>query len=54
MSRPYAGRPGAGPGVPSKSILGVLQATPLDDTKPVLPAGKQAQLEQEETLKLTH
>ncbi|EPE09418.1 secretion pathway protein sls2 rcy1 [Ophiostoma piceae UAMH 11346] len=38
MSRPYAGRPGAGPGVPTKSILGVLQATPLDDTKPVLPA----------------
>lgn len=40
MSRPYGARPGAGPGpgMPNKSILGVLQATQIDDSKPVLPA----------------
>lgn len=44
MSRPYnghhGGRTGAGLGVPNNSILGVLKATEMIDSRTNLPAGK--------------
>lgn len=42
MSRAYnnSGRPGAGPGVPNKSILGVLKAAEIIESKTTLPAGE--------------
>ncbi|CAK7206407.1 F-box protein: endocytic membrane traffic, recycling ReCYcling 1 [Sporothrix eucalyptigena] len=39
MSRNYnSGRPGAGPGMPNKSILGVLKAAEIVDSRTTLPA----------------